>query len=467
MSHFVKLMTAIICKLANYTIGVALLAMPVSVMAQSIGIMGEKSASIGIYIKDLRTNKTIEAKDIERGYVPASVTKTITSASAMTLLSEDYRFETVARLRGSQSTLPSVWNGDIEILASGDPTLDSDNFSGNGGLVDSIVSSLKSMGITRITGSIRLIDDDVPQQGPVEKWEISDVAYTYGAGWYLFNWKDNICQLNTTTCETKPHTPDLKIERHKSRRGTSIIRGFGSNVLNVYAPSTVRNNYVSSTMPYPWTAFEYALRKSLGDAGISIGRKYICGNEDDADDVETIYSRYSPLRDTVLSSMMHRSDNMYAEGILRSFAPGEERSEALAKEMDLWKQRGIDMQYTTIWDGSGLTRANRISPLTLGSILEYMASHEDSTNYIKLFPVSGVSGTMRSFMSETPYKGRLAFKTGSVNGVQCYAGYVIDNMESYHPTHVVVIMVNNFYCTRKQLKTALQSFLLKQLNETV
>lgn len=49
MSHFVKLMTAIICKLANYTIGVALLAMPVSVMAQSIGIMGEK-AHQSVYI---------------------------------------------------------------------------------------------------------------------------------------------------------------------------------------------------------------------------------------------------------------------------------------------------------------------------------------------------------------------------------------------------------------------------------
>ena len=95
----------------------------------------------------------------------------------MTLLSEDYRFETIARLRGAQSSSPAVWNGDIEIIASGDPTLDSDNFSDNRGLVDSIVSSLKSMGIVRVTGSIRLIDEDVPQQGPVEKWEIDDVFY--------------------------------------------------------------------------------------------------------------------------------------------------------------------------------------------------------------------------------------------------------------------------------------------------
>ena len=409
----------------NYIFGAALLAMPVSVVGQTLGIAGEKSASIGIYIKDLRTDKAIVAKDIERGYVPASVIKTVTTASAMSLLSEDYRFETIARLRGAKSSSPSVWEGDIEIIASGDPTLDSDKFSGNGGLVDSIVSSLKSMGITRVTGSIRLIDDDVPQQGPVEKWEISDVAYAYGAGWYMFNWKDNIYRLNTTTRETTPYVPDIKIEKHNSRRGTSIVRGIGSNVVSLYTPQTSRNNYVFSTMPYPWIAFEYALRKSLTDAGVEVGHKCVCDDDDDTDDVETIFSRFSPSRDTILGSMMRRSDNMYAESILRSFAPDEDRSEALAREMNLWKQRGVDMQYTSIWDGSGLTRANRISPLTLGCILEYMALHKDSAKYIKLFPVSGVSGTMRSFMTETPYKGRLAFKTGSVNGVQCYAGYVI------------------------------------------
>ena len=465
--YITQLMTAIAYKIANYIIGIVFFAMPVSVMAQSIGIDGEKNASIGIYIKDLRTNQTIVAKDIERGYVPASVTKIITSASAMTLLSEDYRFETIARLRGTQSASTSVWDGDIEIIASGDPTLDSDKISGNDEFVDSIVSSLKSMGISRVTGSIRLIDDDAPQQGPIEKWEIGDVAYAYGAGWYMFNWKDNIYRLNTTTNETKPYIPDLIVEKHRNRNGTSIVRGIGSSILSVYTPSTKKNNYVFSSMPCPWVAFEYALRKSLADAGIDVGHKYVCGDDDDTDDVKTIYSRFSPSRDIVLGSMMRRSDNMYAEGILRSFAPDEDRSEALSKEMDLWKHRGIDMQYTRVWDGSGLSRANRMSPLTLGCILEYMAQHEDSTDYIKLFPVSGVSGTMRSFMDETPYKGRLAFKTGSVNGVQCYAGYVINDVKSCHPTHVVVIMVNNFYCARKQLKIALQKYLVKQLKEII
>ena len=447
-------------------------AMPVSAYAKTLGIAGEESTSIGIYIKDLRTGEVVVDCDADRNYVPASVTKTLTAASAMTLLSEDYRFETLARLRGTCPNNSSVWDGDLEIIASGDPTLDSGNFRENGGLTDSIAVSLKAMGITTITGSIRLVDDDVPQQGPVDRWETHDIVCTYGAGWYAFNWKDNIYRLNTTSGETSPHTPDLKIEKHRRRGGTELVRDFNSNVLSVYTPHTKRSNYVWSTMPCPWAAFEYALRQALSDNGITIGYGYVClpdtGDADDLADIRTVYSRLSPTRDYMLSSMMHRSDNMYAEGILRSFAPGESRDEALAVEKGLWSQRGIDFgNCSTLLDGSGLTRANRLSPQTIAGVLEYMVQSADSTNYIRLFPVSGVSGTMRSFMTDTSFAGRLAFKTGSVNGVQCYAGYVIDNTQSLHPTHIVVIMVNGFSCTRKQLKKAIQDYLSEQLQDII
>lgn len=465
-------MTVKACIITRYVICALAFAMPAFAYAQTLGITGEESTSIGIYIKDLHTGKVVVDHNAECNYVPASVTKTVTAASAMTLLSEDYRFETLARLRGTCHNNSSVWDGDLEIIASGDPTLDSGNFPGNGGMADSIASSLKAMGITTITGAIRLIDDDVPQQGPVDRWEKHDIVCTYGAGWYAFNWKDNIYRLNTTTDETVPHTPDLRIEKYRRRGGTELVRDFNSSLLSVYTPYTKKSNYVWSTMPCPWMAFEHALRQSLSDNGITIGHEYVCppdvGDTNDMADIRTVYSRLSPTRDYMLSSMMHRSDNMYAEGILRSFAPGESRAEALAVEKELWSQRGIDLEKSsTLLDGSGLTRANRLSPQTIASVLEYMAQNEDLTRYMRLFPVSGVSGTMRSFMTDTPFKGRLAFKTGSVNGVQCYAGYVIDDTQSWHPTHIVVIMVNGFTCTRKQLKKAIQDYLAEQLQDII
>lgn len=408
------------CIINRYILSIVALALSVSVQSQTLGFSGENRSSVGIYIKDLRTGKVVYSQDAQKLFMPASVAKVVTSASAMSFLSDDFKYETVVRLRGVRCD--DIWKGDLEVIASGDPTLESEYFTSNCGMTDSIAASLKTMGITRITGSIRLIDDDTPEQGPVDTWQINDVAYNYGVGWYAFNWKDN---------------------------NKSISR---------------------MAKPYPWSAFEKSLRNSLRDNDISVGQRLVCSSDEDADEnesVETVYSGQSPSRNAILASMMCRSDNMYAEGILRSFAPGEKREVALEKERDLWKGRGIDFTYSAILDGSGLSRTNRLSPKMIGDILEYMSSSKDSTGYIRMLPVSGVSGTMRSFMSDTPLKGRLALKTGSVNNVQCYAGYVIDNETTCHPTHIVVIMVNSFYCPRKQLKAAVEKFLLKQLRTSI
>ena len=58
-----------------------------------------------------------------------------------------------------------------------------------------------------------------------------------------------------------------------------------------------------------------------------------------------------------------------------------------------------------------------------------------------LFPLAGQEGTLRSFLKGTPLDSYIALKTGSMSGIQCYAGYKLDY--NFAPTHVVVVMVNN------------------------
>jgi D-alanyl-D-alanine carboxypeptidase/D-alanyl-D-alanine-endopeptidase (penicillin-binding protein 4) len=64
-------------------------------------------------------------------------------------------------------------------------------------------------------------------------------------------------------------------------------------------------------------------------------------------------------------------------------------------------------------------------------------------------------------MLNTRLSGKLVLKTGSMNGVQCYAGYKID--DNGNPTHVVVIMANSFFGTRADLRTAISNLLLNKL----
>ena len=89
-----------------------------------------------------------------------------------------------------------------------------------------------------------------------------------------------------------------------------------------------------------------------------------------------------------------------------------------------------------------------------------MLDHSDSfMTYLDMFPVAGVSGTFRSFGRDTSLEGHLRCKTGSVNGVQTYAGYMVNEVGM--PTHVVVVMVNGFKGSRAAVRAAVRDLLIE------
>ncbi len=90
----------------------------------------------------------------------------------------------------------------------------------------------------------------------------------------------------------------------------------------------------------------------------------------------------------------------------------------------------------------------------ISDILHSMAR---SRSYAELFPIAGRDGTVRNFLKRTPLEGRMALKSGSMTGVLCYAGYMLD--KDGRPTHSVVIMVNNFTCTSTKVRSAVSTYL--------
>lgn len=426
--------------------------------AASLGFPGEEAASVGIFVKDLRSGEVLAEENASMALVPASTMKALTSATALTLLGPDFRFATTVRLSGSREG--ATWNGDLEIVASADPTLESGEFESNLGFCDSIVAALRSMGITRITGNVRVLTS-LADAGPAPQWEIEDVAWSYGAALYGLNWRDNIFRLWPATGRTKPHVPGLTFTLRHSADGNELLRGVGSDHLQVWGRD-IRNRKwsVSSTMPDPQAVFVYELKERLNGAEIALqGRDSArCKGE-----ARTIYTHRSPKASAIMRSLMVRSDNMMADGMLRAIDPAGSRKDAVKAEKALWDSLGVSLRYSAIYDGSGLSRANRISPRSMAAMLEHMARGEHGRVYAGFFPRAGLDGTLKGFMAKTPLRGRLALKTGSVSAVQCYAGYLLD--AEARPTHVVVVMVNAFYCSRASLRESISDFLLEKLTD--
>lgn len=148
---------------------------------------------------------------------------------------------------------------------------------------------------------------------------------------------------------------------------------------------------------------------------------------------------------------MMRSDNLYAEAILRSFSVAEggdgSTSDGASRETSYWKRSRMPMEGVNIMDGSGLSRGNKVTADFMAGVLGKMSVNPV---YASFFPLCGQEGTLRHMLGGTRLEAYFAMKTGSMRGIQCYAGYKLD--DDYAPTHVVVVIINDMASRDKARK---------------
>ena len=85
------------------------------------------------------------------------------------------------------------------------------------------------------------------------------------------------------------------------------------------------------------------------------------------------------------------------------------------------------LERVEIHDGSGLARANRISPTTLAQTLRGAVAQPQASGLLTDLPVSGFTGTLVDrFEKLTSAQGLVRAKTGTLSGVHSLAGYALD-----------------------------------------
>lgn len=133
---------------------------------------------------------------------------------------------------------------------------------------------------------------------------------------------------------------------------------------------------------------------------------------------------YSQPLDSMLSIMMHRSDNFFAEQslLMVSFAQLDQLDDR--KIIDtLLKTDYSGMPQKPKWvDGSGLSRYNLISPQDFVFVLNKMKSEFKWERIQAILPTGG-TGTLSSYYKN--YAGRIYAKTGSLSNHLALSGYII------------------------------------------
>ncbi len=438
-----------------------------------------KHASVGVQVTDLKTGKTIVSHDPQKSLTPASVTKVITSATALELLGENYRYATRVALDEND---PSR----ILVLGSGDPTLGSDAFGDNtAAFFINATDALKKELLPDKEYSIYVMDNLFGYDGISPEWTWIDIGNYYASGSYGISVFDNSYKLffNTTDRNSPPRILRTEPEMKKIQFSNFLSLNIsGSDNGYIYGipfsyERTIKGNIpagrtefsIKGDIPDPGLFLGETLSDYLTRSGIKISKvetarvDYIAKNPISYKIGKVVHTQTSrPLKD-ILQEVNVKSNNHYAEHLLRLIGRTQNAdiySDPLQAGIDyvkkFWEQQGVSTTSLALHDGSGLAPQNAFSPAFLNEILFFMYNKsKNSKAFFDSLPKAGKDGTLRNFMRGTKYEGKISAKSGSIGGVQCYSGYLVDGNKQYAFT----VMVNKFNGTRSQVRSAIEKFL--------
>ncbi|MCR5568030.1 MAG: D-alanyl-D-alanine carboxypeptidase/D-alanyl-D-alanine-endopeptidase [Paludibacteraceae bacterium] len=433
---------------------------------------GLQAAGLGYLVKEVESENVIA--EYQSGYnrIPASVTKLLTTATALEILSDTFSF--VTKLNYSGYIKDSVLYGNLYVVGGGDPTFESDFFLHNP-VFEHMVAAVESAGIKKIEGDVVGDASLFQRNGANGDWLLEDVGSYYGQTPSALCFHDNLFMITCTGSDT---TPSVNIEAVLPR--TNLLKI--DNQLTSGTPAwwhiygdlyswdkTLRGNIpagkktlVRAEIPDPALFVADSLRNMLDRNGIcsNKSRSTLWSNER-APETNTIYRFFSlPMKEIAKQTNYH-SVNLFAENMFLYL--GLQSSEianydlARAAVAKYWNTHGVPMTYTHQVDGSGLSMKNAISPKFLTDMLIYMKKKSKYADAFTItLPTAGKHGTVKNFLNGTLLAGKTFCKSGSMDRVQNFSGYVLWNGKWYAFT----VMVNNFDCTRKQVRAAISNLLV-------
>ena len=417
-------------------------------VAQSLKRTGARSANWGIRIFDPEDDKVLVEVSPDNAFLPASVTKMVTTAAALEKLGPDFRYRTGVYADGTLGE-NGVLNGDIILVGRGDPNLiDAYGDLDQPSALLILAEKIKEMGIREITGDI--IGDDSYFAPSIGKGvAAAEKGTLYGAPVTALSINNNVIKVTArapksgkaVTVELEPRTSHFRIRNQavvgnkdaKQTLSVQLLRASNTVVVSGTLPiSKAVTRTVVLNKPAETTAAVF--KDELARRNIKTGGKARAIHYGDAQTEArgswTFLTEYkSPPLVRGIEIINKRSQNLHAEMLLRTlgaelrgFGSSEVGLEAVKAFLF---EAGIDDGNIRLNDGCGLSRENFFTPRFQTSLLGFLFRRPYFNLFLDTLAVSGTDGTLRSRLSSESVKGSIHAKTGSLNGVVTLSGYIV------------------------------------------
>jgi D-alanyl-D-alanine carboxypeptidase/D-alanyl-D-alanine-endopeptidase (penicillin-binding protein 4) len=408
--------------------------------------VGIPSSSVAVVVQEVGAARPSLAERAGVSVNPASLMKLVTTYAALELLGPAYRWKTEAYVDGEH----------LVLRGTGDPKLNYESFW-------MLLRALHGRGVREIRGDVVL---DRSWFGSVADGRIDDDTfrpYNVAPDALLVNFKSvrfsfmPQFERNFVHVFAEPALPDLQIvnELKIVERSCPEGRAFRELIGASFQPRPPRAAF---TGVYPAACAERDINVALYEPEDYVGAMIrqlwseIGGrwtgtlrNGIASPTAQLLYTHESEPLSQVVRDINKFSNNVMARQLYLTLAaetggaPAEPEKAARAIR-DWLAAKKLPAHELVLENGSGLSRAERISAGSLAAILQAAARSAVMPEFMASLPVAGADGTMRKRMRGAPGAGQAHIKTGLLSDVRSIAGYVLDK---HGRRHVVVMIVNH------------------------
>jgi len=341
-----------------------------------------------------------------------------------------------------------------------------------GEVLDLLAQQVEASGVRNVEGSVVGDDSYFLHQPFGTSWGWDDLQWPYGAPVSALSYNENTVGLsivvdpanpnatvaewspnveyytldNTMTIAAKGETAHPGLERAP---GNMLVRAFGT----VPAGGIQDNLAVEDPAAFMAAVFKEALR----GRGINVAGAATSAHRYSVDTGQFAAERSAPIKPGLTRSSLSAveaplegrkvlatrisvsaakditvinklSQNLHAELLLRVLGKVHGTDGSFAEGARVVRQFitsiGVDDNDFFLYDGSGTSMDDRVAPRALTKLLTWAAKQPWGQAWRDTLPVAGVDGTLNNRFKNSPLKGKVWAKTGTLNEADALSGYL-------------------------------------------